>query len=353
MRKNRLHRENRATDCQEIEELRRICCEETDRARQARIDELSVQQQRNPTIVIQLLTQSQDLQNKENSLSDAREFYDPETASRSGATHVPSKPSSVPSPRTMPCRDSGLPHDTRNIMGTSGNVFERLLAREGRTSAIFDDSKNLASTSPKLGLDAEGKTKGDWNETRTAKLVDTFTTLPTKSGVYDHTGGTYSHSGVIDYPRFPISELHLVKFPDSMEFQNWRVNFKTEACSKTADPHLTMHWIEEVEIAKSIDELMTSRSIVERNDFPDFDKFDAVIASALKRFLDKHVHFRKRVSVEEQRAQKYDRFLRGRQNAYMIYEHFRATRAYEAIQRLSDLFRKRLQNDGVRDFDVR
>ena len=33
------------------------------------------------------------------------------------------------SPRTMPCRDSGLPHDTRN-MATSGNVFERLLARD-------------------------------------------------------------------------------------------------------------------------------------------------------------------------------------------------------------------------------
>ena len=41
----------------------------------------------------------------------------------------------------------------------------------------------------------------------------------------------------------------------------------------------------------------------------------------LKRLLDKHVHFRKRVSVEEQRAQKYDRFLQGRQIAYMIFEH--------------------------------
>ena len=27
--------------------------------------------------------------------------------------------------------------------------------------------------------------------------------------MYDHTGGTYSHSGVVGYPRFPISELHL------------------------------------------------------------------------------------------------------------------------------------------------
>ena len=34
----------------------------------------------------------------------------------------------VPSPRTMLCRDSGLPHDTRNIVGISGNVFESPLA---------------------------------------------------------------------------------------------------------------------------------------------------------------------------------------------------------------------------------
>ena len=80
---------------------------------------------------------------------------------------------------------------------------------------------------------------------------------------------------------------------------------KTKVCSKTADPHLTMQWIKEVEIAKSIGELVTSRSIVEGSDFPDYDMLDAMIASALKKLLDQHVHFRRRVSVEEQRAQKY------------------------------------------------
>ena len=39
--KNRLFQESQAKDFQEVEELRRICYEETDRARQARIDELS------------------------------------------------------------------------------------------------------------------------------------------------------------------------------------------------------------------------------------------------------------------------------------------------------------------------
>ena len=61
----------------------------------------------------------------------------------------------------------------------------------------------------------------------------------------------------------------------------------------------------------------------------------------------------KGVSVEEQRAQKYDRFLRERQIAEMIYEHFRATGYYEAVQGLSDLFNIRLWNDDVQDFDVR
>ena len=52
-------------------------------------------------------------------------------------------------------------------------------------------------------------------------------------------------------------------------------------------------------------------------------------------------------------AQKYDRFLRERQLAYTIFEHFRATRAHEEVPGLSDLFRKRLQIDDLQDFDVR
>ena len=37
----------------------------------------------------------------------------------------------------------------------------------------------------------------------------------------------------------------------------------------------------------------------------------------------------------------------------MIYEHFRATGAYEAVQCLSDLLKKRLHNDDVQDLDTR
>ena len=84
----------------------------------------------------------------------------------------------------------------------------------------------------------------------------------------------------MDYPTLPISEMHLGKFPYSVEFQSWKVNFKNEVCTRTANPQITMHWIKEVEIAKLIDELMTSRSFVERTEFLDFDMLDAMIASA-------------------------------------------------------------------------
>ena len=70
--RNKLFREDHARDRQEIEELRRICCEETDRARQARIDEMFVHQKRDRASVSQLLIQILDEQNKLNSFTDTR-----------------------------------------------------------------------------------------------------------------------------------------------------------------------------------------------------------------------------------------------------------------------------------------
>ena len=140
-------REYKAKGCQDIEEFRRICCEETDRARQARIDELSMQQERNSTTVSQLMTQIRELQNKVNFLSETKGSCDPGSGSGSGATHVPSQPSSIPSLRTMPFRDSGLPRDARVLQETFLNDF--LLEKDG-TSTLFNNSKNLASTSQKI-----------------------------------------------------------------------------------------------------------------------------------------------------------------------------------------------------------
>ena len=88
-------------------------------------------------------------------------------------------------------------------------------------------------------------------------------------------------------------------------------------------------------------------------DFLDYKELDLVMAAALKRCYDKHTHFRKKISVEEQRAQKDNRFLRGRQIAYLVYEYFRPTGSYYEIQGLSGLFSIKLENDDIQDFEKR
>ena len=98
-----------------------------------------------------------------------------------------------------------------------------------------------------------------------------------------HTGGTYSHNGVMDYPRYSILEMHLGKIPDSTELQGWKVNFQAETCASSQFPHSTMHWFTVVDMTKSTDDIMTSRSITGRTDFSDCDLLDAKIALCLEK----------------------------------------------------------------------
>ena len=75
-----------------------------------------------------------------------------------------------------------------------------------------------------------------------------------------------------------------------------------------------------MELVDSVDDLMSSSSV--RGVL--MPNFDARIASALNRIIH-NSHFKRRISLEEQEAQKQDRFLRERQIACLIYEYFRVT----------------------------
>ena len=81
----------------------------------------------------------------------------------------------------------------------------------------------------------------------------------------------------MDYPRCPISELHLGKFSDSLEFQSREVNFKTVQIQCSLKTLCTGSK------KKSIDDLLTSQSIIGRRYFPDYEMLDAKIASALEK----------------------------------------------------------------------
>ena len=72
-----------------------------------------------------------------------------------------------------------------------------------------------------------------------------------------------------------------------------------------------MQWITEVELADSEDELRSSSSI-RSVPMPDFEEVDARIAEALNK-ITHYSHFKRKISLEEQKAQKQDSFFRGRQ----------------------------------------
>ena len=151
--------------------------------------------------VSELMTQIRELQNKVNSLSDAREFYDSESGSSSGATHVPDQTPTVLSPRTLPRCDSGLPRGTQHGTGVAGNVFERPPAQEGLSSTIFNNSKNLASSSQKLRLGTVETARKRDSEMKRESLNPSVPSnhFQSRSGMLNHTVGTYSHNGMMEY----------------------------------------------------------------------------------------------------------------------------------------------------------
>ena len=70
---------------------------------------------------------------------------------------------------------------------------------------------------------------------------------------------------------------------------------------------------------------------------PNFEVLDSRIASALNRIIH-NSHFKRRTSLEEHKAQKQERFLRGRQIAYLISEYFRVTGANDSVENYAVLF---------------
>ena len=106
-----------------------------------------------------------------------------------------------------------------------------------------------------------------------------------------------------------------------------------------------------MEMVDSVDDLQSSRS-TEGTHYPKFEVLDARIASALNKII-QNFHFKKKDSLEEQRAQKEDRFLCGRQIACMIYDYFQVTGAHDTVLDYAHLFTTTLRDDDVQELDMR
>ena len=162
-------------------------------------------------------------------------------------------------------------------------------------------------------------------------------------------GGDSSNNYGAEQQRLQISDLHFDKFPTPATFACRKIRFKTEVCTCWQFPTEAMPWIKEVEMVDSVDDLKSSSSI-RGISMPNFEVLDARIASALNRIIH-NSHFKRKVSLEEQKTQKQDRFLRGRQIAYLICEYFQVTGANDSVENYADLFTISLRNDDIQEFD--
>ena len=301
--------------------------------------------------ILELTGKIQELQIEVNCMNDSRDFQNAESI-RSGNSHVPGQPVSFPPhrvPGRMLSRSIGMPRRREgppSIWDThvfSGNVFANPVAS---SSVPYPQELNPWSSRTEEPLHSSTVEK---SERQTPDQDLRCQSGPSAKDSVIFSGGDSSKIYGADQQRLQISDLHFDKFPAPATFVCWKIRFKTEVCTCSHFPTEAMLWIKEVEMVDSVDDLMSSSSI-RGIQMPNFEVFDAKIASALNRIIH-NSHFKRRISLEEQKAQKQDRFLPGRQIAYLIYEYFRVTGANDSVENYAGLFTTALRNDDIQEFD--
>ena len=329
----------------EMEELRKFQSSTFDTlARQKLIEDQNT--------IMELSGRLQELQNEVNCMNDSQDYQDAESV-RSGDSHVASQPKLFPKhpiPEGMlrpsfvsPRRKEGPPN-IRDTSGISGNVFAN---PQASSSALYPQELNsLWKKTIEEPLHMSTVEKSDRPERDQDLRCQSG---PSAKDSVIFSGGDSSKNHGADQQRLQISDLHFDKFPTPATSACWKVRFKTEVCTCSQFPTEAMQWIKEVELVDSVDELRSSLSI-RGISMPNFEVLDARIASALNKIIH-NSQFKRRISLEEQKAQKEDRFLRGTQIAYLIYGHFRVTRTHDSVEKYTDLFTIVLRNDDIQEFD--
>ena len=280
-----------------------------------------------------------------------RIFQDAESI-RSGKSHVTSRPVSF-SPHPIfegmlrhsfvtPSRREGPPSiwDTHGI---SGNVSANPHASSSALYPLELHQWNSSSEEPFHSSTVEK------SERRTQNQDQRCQSGPSAKNSVIFSGGDSSKNFGADQQRLQISDLHFDKFPTPATFACWKIRFKIEVCICSQFHTEAVQWIKEVEMVDSVD-VFKSSSSTRGISMPNFELLDARIASALNRIIH-NSHFKRRISLEEQKAQKQDRFLRGRQIAHLIHDYFRVTGANDSVENYADLFTISLRNDDIQEFD--
>ena len=239
-----VHQQNLA----EMEELRKFQSSTFDmHARRKLIEDQNT--------IMELSGRLQELQNEVNCMNDSKDFQDAESV-RSGNSHVTSQPMLFPKhpiPEGLlrpsfvsPRRKEGLP-DIWDTPGISGNVFAN---PDASSSAPYPQELNPWSSSTKEPLHPHWK-----SERRTQDQDQRCQSGPSaKNSVIPGEGDSLKNYGA-DQQRLQISDLHFDKFPSPATFACWKIRFNTEVCTCSQFSTEAVHWIKEVEMVDSVDEL--------------------------------------------------------------------------------------------------
>ena len=284
-------------------------------------------------------------------MSDSKDFQDAESV-RNGNSHVTSRPMSFP-PHPVPegmLRHSFITPSRRerppsiwDTHGISGNVFAN---PDASSSAPYSQELHQWNSSIEEPLHSSTVEKSEKPEQNQDLRCQSG---PSAKDSVIFSGGDSSKNYGADQQRLQILDLHFYKFPTPATFACWKIRFKTEVCTCSQCPTEAMLWIKEVEMVDAVDDLRSSSSI-RGISMPNFEVLDAKIASALNKIIH-NSHFKRRISLEEQKAQKQDRFLRGKQIANLICDYFWVTGIHNSVENYADLFTINLRNDDIQEFD--
>ena len=229
------------------------------------------------------------------------EFQDLESICNRKLSHVPSKPTIVPSLCGMLSRESLRPGN----MEFAWYIGKRFWQSTCSNQFVIDSfSRKLHSWNTSA---FGGNSVRDSTGTPVARSEErNRETIPTPRKTINSlfpAEGTFPQNYVAGQQRLQISELQFDKFPTPSTLSCWKIKFKTQVSTCSSSPLEAMLWIKEVEMVDSVDDLKSSRSIQGCFHFPNFEMLDARFASALNKII-QNFYIKKQVSVEEQNAQK-------------------------------------------------
>ena len=219
-------------------------------------------------------------------MNDSRHFQDAESVRR-GHSHVTSQPVSFPPhpvPGGMLSRSTGMPGggdgppsvwDTR---GVSGSVFANPAAS---SSAPYPQELNPCNSHISEPIHSSPEAE---SENQAPVQDQRCRSRPSARNSAILGEGDSSKKYGADQQRLRVSDLRFDGVPAPAAFACWKIRFKTEVCICSQFLTEAVLWIKEVEMIDSVDDLKSSSS-VRGIQMPDFEVFDARIASALNRII--------------------------------------------------------------------